>query len=201
MRICCGTPSSPYFPQSNGMAERTVQTVKNLLKQSSKDPYLALLSYRATPLTWCQVSPAELMMGRRLRTSVPQTTKQLTPNWPHLAGFRDADKAYKEKQKQDYDSRYRVKELPELPDDRDVWITTENEPVRGSTSTAEFPRSYNVETPSGEIRRNRSQLNTVPDSGEPVESPRPSPQPPESPKQIMTRSRTGTQIHPPERLA
>ena len=55
--------SSPKFPQSNGEAERCVQTVKNLLKKS-EDPYEALLSYRATPLSWCDLSPAELCMGR-----------------------------------------------------------------------------------------------------------------------------------------
>ena len=61
--------SSLHFSQSNGMAEQMVQTVKNLLKKSN-DPYMALLSYRSTPLTWCQLSPAELLMGRRIRSSV-----------------------------------------------------------------------------------------------------------------------------------
>ncbi len=41
--------SSPHFPQSNGQAERTVQTVKRLMSSSSDLP-LALLSHRATPL-------------------------------------------------------------------------------------------------------------------------------------------------------
>ena len=43
------TTSSPYFSQSNGLVERTVQTVKNILK-GNQDPYLAILTYRSTQL-------------------------------------------------------------------------------------------------------------------------------------------------------
>ena len=90
--------SSPKFPQSNGQAERSVQTIKNLLKKSD-DLYTSLLSYRATPLSWCDLSPAELSMGRRLRTSVPQTDKMLIPQWSYLKTFRELDKNQKAKQK------------------------------------------------------------------------------------------------------
>jgi len=57
--------SSPHYPQSNGLAERAVKTVKKLLKEST-DQCLALLSYWTTPLPWCGLSPAELSQGRRL---------------------------------------------------------------------------------------------------------------------------------------
>lgn len=66
--------SSPHFPQSNGLAERNVQTVKTILrkaKESGCDPELALLEFRNTPITGLDDSPAQLLMGRRLQSSLP----------------------------------------------------------------------------------------------------------------------------------
>uniref|UniRef100_A0A3B3RKB0 Uncharacterized protein n=1 Tax=Paramormyrops kingsleyae TaxID=1676925 RepID=A0A3B3RKB0_9TELE len=64
----------------NGEAERAVQTIKNLLKKA-RDPYRALLAYRATPLS-NGYSPAQLLMGRRLRTTVPTLSENLRPSLP-----------------------------------------------------------------------------------------------------------------------
>ena len=68
--------SSPRYPRANREVERAVRTVKGLLKKN-KDPYLALLTYRSTPLQ-TGLSPSELLMGRRLQTQLPVLAKTLT---------------------------------------------------------------------------------------------------------------------------
>ena len=108
------TTSSPYYPASNGQVERMVKTVKSLLKDAD-EPYLALLSYRATPLPWCGKSPAQLSMGRNIRSTLPQTTRAFVPEWSYLPEFRQSNKVHKESQKENYDSRHRVRDLPEIP--------------------------------------------------------------------------------------
>ena len=66
--------SSPRYPQSNGLIERMVQTVKQCMKKCSaagQDPDLAMLVYRTTPLTSSIPSPAELLNGRKYRALLP----------------------------------------------------------------------------------------------------------------------------------
>ena len=71
--------SSPMYPQSNGSAERIVQTVENILKkcgEEGEDPYLRLLSYRTTPVSSNLKSPAELLNSRKFRTTLPLSKRE-----------------------------------------------------------------------------------------------------------------------------
>ena len=193
--------SSPVFPQSNGQAERTVQTAKRLLK-NAKDPYMALLTYRSTPLAWCNLSPAELLMGRHLRTTLPQIDDQLRPQWKYLETFRKQNSEFKQKQKSAYDRRHRTNSLPPIADDTKVWVLGGQTTIPGQIhSQANTPRSYIVNTPGGQIRRNRQHLNVIPDS---VNDNQQTPNSSSSETSVLpgplTCSRTGTDIHPPDRL-
>ena len=76
------TTSSPSFPQSNGEAERAVETTKSLLKKE-KDRSKGLLAYRSTPLA-CGYSPSELLMGRKLTNTIPTFHTVLNPSWPDM---------------------------------------------------------------------------------------------------------------------
>ena len=69
------TKSTPYYPASNGEAERFVRTFKESMK-ASKNENLPLdhklqnflLTYRSTPHSTTNVAPADLFLGRSIRT-------------------------------------------------------------------------------------------------------------------------------------
>ena len=159
--------SSPRYPQSNGEAERAVQTVKRMWKKA-KDPYLALLSYRNAPLQ-NGYSPSQLLMGRRLNTRLPTTPTALQPATPDHGIVRGKEAASKEKQRNNYDKRHAVRPAPTLrPGDR-VHIRDLDRPgtvVDQHTS----PRSYMVKTDQGTVRRNNRHL-AVPGTPDPPSTP------------------------------
>ena len=75
------------------MAERAVQTAKSLLKKAT-DPHLALLSYRSTPLD-NGYSPAQIFIGRQIRSTIPVTKASLQPQIPDAYKLQQLDHNYK----------------------------------------------------------------------------------------------------------
>ena len=119
--------SSPYYPQSNGEAERAVKTVKSLITKS-EDPYLALLSYRSMPLQ-NGYTPAELLMGRKLRSTLPLVSNKLTPKLPDTEQLRKDEVIYKRRQTEDYNRHHRTSTLLNLNPGERVWLPDSSSPA------------------------------------------------------------------------
>ena len=197
----CHTTSSPHYPQGNGLAERTVKTVKALLSKSS-DHCLALLTYRATPFPWCGLSPVELLMGRRVRTELVQLGSQLIPTWSYLEAFQQKNTQFKAEQEAQYNRRHRTRTLPTLKNNVQVWMKTDDrQHLAKLKSKADTPRSYIINSPTGQVRRNRQHITIVPSTfnhrtktmSTPGHNSLRS-------TYVSTRSKTGTVIRPPDRL-
>ena len=65
--------SSPHYPQSNGLAESMVKVSKNLIEKAVLQdlPWnQLLLDYRCTPISSEISSPAEILFGRKLQSSI-----------------------------------------------------------------------------------------------------------------------------------
>ena len=70
--------SSPYYPQSNGLAEAYVKVVKNMMKKALKCKVRfndMLYQYRTSPVAGKKESPIELLEQWRPRTNVPYLGK------------------------------------------------------------------------------------------------------------------------------
>jgi hypothetical protein len=129
-----------------------VQTVKGLLKKA-EDPYLAVLNYRCTPLVNGK-SPAELCMGRKIRSTVPIVLLKLKGS--ESGDFRQKEEERKEKQKANFDRAHRARTAKPLTPGQTVWVKPQEAP--GTIVRPLGQRSYEVETPTGKQRRNRRHL-------------------------------------------
>lgn len=156
--------SSPHCPQSNGEAEQAVQTAKKILKLN--DPFLALLTYRATLIASTGCSPSQLLMGRHLRTTVPTIASNLVPAWPDFRSVEEKDRKAKESYQYFFNHRHGARSLSPLCPGDPVRIKLDGEKgctTKGTVSRqAEQPRSYYIETDQGELRRNRKHLQAIP---------------------------------------
>jgi hypothetical protein len=123
-----------------------VQTIKLLFKkaeESQTDPHIALLNYRAAPLSGSDKSPAELFLNRRLRTKLPVVMAQLIPT--HAEAVREQLVDRQRQQKQFHDRR--AHDLPPLKSGDVVRVQQHDELTRGVVTAAHSsPRSFVVET-------------------------------------------------------
>ena len=149
--------SSPKFAQSNGEAERAVQTAKRLLRSSS-DLDAALLAYRSTPLA-NGYSPSQLLFGRQLRSTVPAVIPP--PSWPDIPKRCAAETTARQQSKKYYDTRHRARTLPTLPSGQPVYISDLNRD--GTVAQHLSARSYIIAFDNGTtVRRNRRHLRALP---------------------------------------
>jgi transposase InsO family protein len=161
--------SSPYFPQGNGEAERAVKEAKKILAQ--EDPFAALLSHRSTPCTATGVSPAELLMGRRLRNKLPTLPETLLPVNIVRNRVLQRDEKKKKENKANFDKRNGARLLPVLNPGDTVLQKLDNEKSWTNPATVERmirPHSYIIQTEGGRYRRNRKHLKPMTSFGTPL---------------------------------
>ena len=131
-----------------------------MLLKKENDTYLALLAYRATPLS-CGYSPAQLFMSRQLRSTVPECQENLLPKVPDKVVVTNHDHKMKVQQKANYDRRHGVRPSQPLHPGNPVWIRDRKE--TGKVVDITGSRSYSVQTEQRLYRRNRQHLIHLPE--------------------------------------
>lgn len=153
------TTSSPRYPQSNGLAEKSVNIAKTLVKkciENNTELWLGLLEYRNTPLKEIDASPTELLMSRKTRTLIPAKEDLFKPTAIPNINKNINNKNLKKKIFYDKSSRYK----PDFVPGQKVWV---QDPRRGwikalISSSDSTPRSYWVVLDNGIVLRRNSSV-------------------------------------------
>ena len=166
------TLSSPYNSQSNGKAESAVKIAKRLMKRST-DPYLALLEWRNTPTIGMGSSPAQRLLSRRTRGTVPIASSKLHPEVQTHVLEKKEQKQHKMLQSSGGAKRRALPPLetgkPILAQDMRAFKTQWK---RGTCVSQLSDRSYIVDIEGQLVRRNRrflKQSENPPGEGELVD--------------------------------
>ena len=191
--------SSPHYPQSNGLAESAVKAMKRLVTKCTTNGKLdksllnqGLLEFRNTPRE-CGRSPAQMAMGRELRTLVPSVT---LPSLPVQNTRVDQSRS---KAETCYNKSAR--DLKPLNPGTAVFIQdpkTKLWDMEGRIINAGNHRQYTVEYCNGKrVTRNRKFLrpNQARNPPKPVAKPREDPKPRRSPGCARTYKAPVLKLH------
>ncbi len=150
---------SPGYPQSNGLAEKGVGLVKEIMRKNNwkEDSfYQGLLEHRNLPLKHIGYSPAQLMLGRICKTSIPVSAELLKP------AINEGVLDKLEKRQNSYITNYNrsAKDLPKLIQGDKIWYKHGAQWKQGNVKeSASAPRSFLIKGNNGaEYRRNRRDL-------------------------------------------
>ena len=144
-------------------------------------------------------SPAEMLFGRQIRSTVPCISSNLTPKWPGLEKMKEEELERKVKQKVNFDLHHNTKELSVLDN---MYGTKKDKKIPATVqSKAETPRSYLLETPKGNtIRRNRIALAPFNSEQPSLSGEMPADRPTAPTVENSLRTRSGRAVVPPKRL-
>ncbi|GBP61465.1 Endogenous retrovirus group K member 8 Pol protein [Eumeta japonica] len=153
--------SSPHHHQGNGLAEKAVQTAKNILRKCSidkSDVQLALLNWRNTPRNENLGSPNQRLFSRVTRSPIPTTENNLKPKLikglpTELQRLRDTQVKYSNKR------TTRPVNLEINDKVRHKVAHRQWEGARVVEKPEDLPRSVIIQTDKGQtLRRNFSHL-------------------------------------------
>ncbi|XP_041823137.1 uncharacterized protein K02A2.6-like [Melanotaenia boesemani] len=159
--------SAPFHPASNGLAERAVQTFKQGITKTNGDTLETkiarfLFNYRITPQSTTGLSPAEMLMSRRLRS----TLDLLLPD----VKSKIRKKQLKQKEHQDTHTKWRS-----FASGDEVYVRNYSHGPRWIPAVIDEhtgPVSYTVQTGDGRVmRRHVDQVRKRHASGSNVSSP------------------------------
>ncbi|XP_059482982.1 uncharacterized protein K02A2.6-like isoform X2 [Neocloeon triangulifer] len=165
--------SPPYSPQTNGQAEKAVQTVKRFLKKVPEKDWdnkldSFLLGHNSTPSERTGIAPAEFNLGRKPLTLLDK----LRPEAAALKGRADRDRKVVE--------ALRQKPIQPLSENQPVVVRSYRNPKQRWEPAVVLkdlgPRRVMVETDAGTTERHKDQVKKIlqPPSS-PVSQPQPSP--------------------------
>ena len=188
------TTSSPHYHEGNGRVERSIQTVRQMLKKSKSDLQLtmAVIAYHDTPVSSDLPSPAELFFNRRINSRLGLMYKPTILSDEQKTRLTEHRAAHLRPSKSSHDSY-----VPDQP----IWFTEDGSPEWKPgylESRDPQPDSYWIVTEgdSRRLRRNKHDIKPRfprikyhpsvdmqrPVSPSPVDPP--SPGPPEEPTSI-----------------
>lgn len=155
--------SSPLHSSGNGQVERTVGTVKSMMRKcmrSGEDWLIGLLTIRNTPVDTDIPSPAQLLQGRMLRDDIPRTKPDsyLVRDYD-IETIRTLLGTRQSKQKYYHDNHVGPEKQTLEVGARCMFKTARGKWKYATVRRLHSDRSYLVVTPEGlEYRRNRKDI-------------------------------------------